>query len=67
MRKEDRHTLVPAIVIAKRCEKAALLSGRWAGKKKKTRFEESDESDDDSLEEDRASPPSSKAELPCQI
>lgn len=49
VRKADPQTLLAAIDIAKRYEKSALLSRRWADKKqkkKKVRFEESDDSDD---------------------
>ena len=63
VRKSDPQTLTAAIDIAKRYEKSALLSGRWAEKKqkKKVTFAGDDEDDSDgySVEEEKPARPSS--------
>ncbi|CAM6125094.1 unnamed protein product [Calypogeia fissa] len=58
VRKADPQTFAAAVDIAKKYEKSALLSGRWAEKKqkKKVRFEESDDSDDYLVEDQEGKP-----------
>jgi Retrotransposon gag protein/Zinc knuckle len=68
VRKSDPQTLLAAIDIAKKYEKSALLSGRWAAKKKKkkVRFEESEDSDD-FVEERESQPVVSKSPVRSQL
>src|SRR5450759_2246318 len=60
VRKADPQTLNVAIETAKRCEKSALLSGRWTEKrpKKKVTFDLDDHSDDYTVEDEKPSHPS---------
>ena len=69
VRKVDPWNLGAVIDVAKKCERAARLSGRWTEKRprKKVTFVEDEDSDDDAVEEEKVSRPSSSKTQQNQI